>query len=132
MESTVAIVSLGGKQHLVTQGATVVVNKLDSKEGEILDLPDMLSNRTVQAKVVSHQLGKKVNGLKFKAKTRYFKRYGHRQSETTVEVVSIGASSQKAAIETAKPAVKKTVPAKKVTPVINPPTGGKKVTDAKA
>ena len=123
MESTVAIISLGGKQHLVSQGATVVVNKLDSKEGEVLDLPDMLSNRTVQAKVVSHQLGKKVNGLKFKAKTRYFKRYGHRQSQTSVEVVSIGAASQKAT-ETAKPTVKKTTPAKKVTSV-----KAKKVTD---
>src|SRR3989344_2605360 len=127
MESTVAIISLGGKQHLVSQGATVVVNKLDSKEGEVLDLPDMLSNRTVQAKVVSHQLGKKVNGLKFKAKTRYFKRYGHRQSETTVEVVSIGAGSQKAVAETVKPTVKKATPAKKVTAV-----KAKKVTDAKA
>src|SRR3990167_3795433 len=128
MESTVAIISLGGKQHLVSQGATVVVNKLDSKEGEVLDLPDMLSNRTVQAKVVSHQLGKKVNGLKFKAKTRYFKRYGHRQSQTSVEVVSIGVGSQKATTQTAKPAVKKATTAQKTT-VANPPAGGKKVTD---
>jgi|SRR3989344_6774302 len=142
MESTVAIISLGGKQHLVSQGATVVVNKLDSKEGEVLNLPDMLSNRTVQARVISHQLGKKVNGLKFKAKTRYFKRYGHRQTETTVEVVSIesgkvrelrslpatiGAVSQKAVLETTKPTVKKATTAKKVTAV-----KAKKVTDAKA
>jgi large subunit ribosomal protein L21 len=125
MESTVAIISLGGKQHLVSQGATVVVNKLDSKEGETFKLPDMLSNRSVQVKVVSHQLGKKVNGLKFKAKTRYFKRYGHRQSETTVEVVSIGAVTQKAA-ETVKPTVKKAAIAKKATSV-----KAKKVTDAK-
>ena len=107
MESTIAIISLGGKQHLVSQGETVVVNKLTSKEGEILNLPDMLSDRTVQAKVISHQLGKKVNGLKFKAKTRYFKRYGHRQSESTVEVVTLNAVTKKSAVETAKPAAKK-------------------------
>ncbi|MCR4277645.1 MAG: bL21 family ribosomal protein [Candidatus Berkelbacteria bacterium] len=126
MESTVAIISLGGKQHLVSQGATVVINKLDSKEGEVLTLPDMLSNRTVQVKVLTHQLGKKVNGLKFKAKTRYFKRYGHRQSETTVEVVSIGTTTRKSA-ETAKPTVKKATPAKKTTPV-----KAKKATNAKS
>ncbi|MEK7202531.1 MAG: bL21 family ribosomal protein [Patescibacteria group bacterium] len=135
MESIIAIVSLGGKQHLVSQGAKVVVNKLDSVEGEILNLPDMLSDRTVQVKVMSHQLGKKVNGLKFKAKTRYFKRYGHRQQETTVEVISLDATVQKPKVKpvaksvnppavpssgtenktaTKKPATKKLVTAKKV------------------
>lgn len=108
MESTIAIVSLGGKQHLVSQGAKFVVNKLDSVEGEILNLPDMLSDRTVQAKVISHQQGKKVNGLKFKAKTRYFKRYGHRQQETTVEVISLDATVQKPKAEAViKPVAKK-------------------------
>lgn len=125
MESTVAIVSLGGKQHLVSQGAKVVVNKLDSAEGAILKLPDMLSDRTVEAKVVSHQLGKKINGLKFKAKTRYFKRYGHRQNETTIEVVSLDSAVQKPKAESAaKPAIKKTVPTAS--------TGSKKVAAVKA
>jgi large subunit ribosomal protein L21 len=123
MESTIAIVSLGGKQHLVSQGATVVVNKLDAVEGEILDLPDMLANRTVQAKVLSHQLGKKINGLKFKAKTRYFKRYGHRQRETTVEVISLDNPVQKPKIQTEEPVTKKTAPSDL--------TVGKKVATAK-
>lgn len=124
MESTIAIVSLGGKQHLVSQGAKVVVNKLDSAEGEILNLPDMLSDRTVQVKVISHQQGKKINGLKFKAKTRYFKRYGHRQQETTVEVISLDATVQ-------KPKATSTV--KSVAKKVSPPTpaGSKKVATAK-
>lgn len=128
MESTIAIVTLGGKQHLVSQGATVVVNKLDSAEGTILKLPDMLSDRTVEAKVVSHQLGKKINGLKFKAKTRYFKRYGHRQNETTVEVLSLDSVAQKPKAEpTAEPTIKKIATKKPA----SPPVDGKKLVTAK-
>lgn len=114
MNSSVAVISLGGKQHLVSQGATVVVNKLSAKVGEIFVLPDLLGGPTVQAKVLSHQLGKKVNGLKFKAKTRYFKRYGHRQSQTSVEIVSIGSVAEKSGSEPIKPVAKKPMRAKKV------------------
>ncbi len=110
MESTVAIINLGGKQHLVSEGAHVVVNRLAAKEGEVLDLPDLLSDRVVETKVLSHQLGKKINGLKFKAKTRSFKRYGHRQFETTVEVVSIGQAVKPAKTALTKKIVSKIVP----------------------
>lgn len=113
METTVAIVSLGGKQHLVKQGDQLIVNRLLAKEGTVLDLPDILNNRVVQARVLSHHLGKKVNGLKFKAKTRYFKRYGHRQTQTAVEVLSI--SEIKLSLP-AKPVAAKKVTAEK--PVI--------------
>ena len=117
MESTIAIVSLGGKQHLVSQGTRFVVNQLTNKVDETLDLPDLLSDRVVQVRVISHQLGKKVNGLKFKAKTRYLKRYGHRQPESIIEVVSIGGAVVKAPIKTAQPktAKKVAVKVKKVT-----------------
>ena len=123
MDSTIAIVSLGGKQHLVSQGTRFVVNQLTNKVDETLDLSDLLSNRAVRVKVISHQLGKKVNGLKFKAKTRYLKRYGHRQPESTVEVVAIGEAVNPTPLKTAvKPkTAKKTIAAK-----------SKKVTNATA
>lgn len=111
MSSTIAIIELGGKQHLVKQGAKLVVNKLASKEGDTLDLPNMLDGQIVQAKILSHQLGKKVNGLKFKAKTRYFKRYGHRQAQTSVEILSIGERSEPKVAAVKSPA-KKTTPKK--------------------
>ena len=114
MSSTVAIIELGGKQHLVTPGALVVVNRLEAAVGDAVNLSDMLSDKTVQVKVVSHGLGKKVNGLKFKPKTRYLKRYGHRQHQTTVEIVSIGDSkpaAEKAAVAP-KTEVKKAAPKK--------------------
>ena len=121
MESTIAIVSLGGKQHLVSQGTRFVVNQLANNVDETLDLPDLLSTRVVQVKVISHQLGKKINGLKFKAKTRYLKRYGHRQPESTIEVVLIGGAVVKAPLKTARPIIVKKIAVKV-----------KKVTDATA
>ncbi|MEK7171243.1 MAG: 50S ribosomal protein L21 [Patescibacteria group bacterium] len=119
MDSKIAIIELGGKQHLVKEGVLIVVNKLVTPQGESLPLINILNGEAVVAKVVSHQLGKKIHGLKFKAKTRYLKRYGHRQSETTVEVVSIGgkpaavapAPSTKKPVSK-KPEAKKTLVAK--------------------
>jgi len=114
MDSAVAVIELGGKQHLVKTGAKVVVNRLASNEGDTLNLADMLSGQAVQAKVVSHQLGKKINGLKFKAKTRYMKHYGHRQTQTLVEVVSIGAPAIEKKTVAPKVAAKKPVAKKPV------------------
>ena len=93
MSSAVAVIELGGKQHLVRPGARVVANRLGNAEGETFQLVDLLSNQSVQARIVGHELGAKVSGLKFKPKTRYLKRYGHRQQQTVVEIVSIGAST---------------------------------------
>lgn len=105
MEDKVAVIELGGKQHLVKEGSKLVVNSLDSKEGDILELPNLLAGNTIKAKVIAHQLGKKVSGLKFKAKTRYLRRYGHRQHQTIVEVLGVN--------ETKKPTAAATKPAKK-------------------
>ena len=77
----------------------------------------LLGGPTVQAKVLAPQLGKKVNGLKFKAKTRYFKRYGHRQSQTSVEIVSIGSITEMSEPEPIKPVAKKPLRAKKAATV---------------
>lgn len=137
MDSTVAIIDLGGKQHLVSQGARVVVNRLDSKEGEEMNLPDMLSDRTVATRVISHSLGKKVNGLKFKAKTRSFKRYGHRQRETVVEVISIQSSKTQLKNEVAQSVEKQPTMVKKTVTSTDLPSKTvlketKKVVNAKA
>ena len=137
MESMIAIIDLGGKQHLVSQGARVVVNRLATPEGDILKLPDLLSDRIVQTKVVSHTLGKKVNGLKFKAKTRSFKRYGHRQQETLVEVVSIEGLNQKSEIKSKQLPVDQLITTKKVVTTKKPSSNqtkqpAKKVANVKA
>ena len=116
MEKAVAIVELGGHQHLVNEGAFIVVNKINQKEGETFTSPNLLNAHVVSLKVKAHQKGPKISGLKFKAKTRYFKRYGHRQDQTVVEVLSIGAKTAEKTVATVKETVvKKTATKKAVT-----------------
>lgn len=100
-----AVISLAGFQHVVTEGETLTVNRLPQAEGDTVKLKDVLlvvdgDVRTVGAplvpdaivtlKVVTHGKGDKIRVAKFKAKSRYHKVIGHRQPQTTVEVVAIG------------------------------------------
>lgn len=108
-----AVVELGGKQHLVVAGSRVIVNAVDVKVGDSLKLESMLDKTPVTLKVTEHRRGEKINGLKFKNKVRYLKRYGHRQQQTVLEVASVGLKAEpdkdKAPKKTTnkKPAVKK-------------------------
>lgn len=90
--TTWAAINLGGKDHLVTSGGQLKVNRLAAKAGESFEVKDIIAGTPVTLKVVEHILGKKINGLKFKNKVRYTRRYGHRQQLSTVEVVAIGAT----------------------------------------
>lgn len=91
-----AVISLGGKQHLVSAGTHFQVNRLTSKEGESLEAKDILTGQPVKLTVVTHLLGKKINGLKFKNKIRYIRHYGHRQQLSQIEVVSLGQAAKAA------------------------------------
>lgn len=117
-----AIVLVAGAQHLVYQGQKIVVNRLTDEVGATLTIPSMLDNTPVKLKVVSHGLGTKINGLKFKNKVRYIRHYGHRQHQTTLEVIAVGVAAPSAAPAKAE----KT----KTTPVSKPATA-KKPTAAK-
>ncbi|MBI4948453.1 bL21 family ribosomal protein [Candidatus Berkelbacteria bacterium] len=121
MENTntkkIAIIKLNGSQRLVVEGANVSVNRMPNQEGETIVAEDLLHGEKVTLKVKDHSKGEKINGLKFKNKVRYLKRYGHRQLLTNLEVVSIGLKSAKVspkAVEPKKAAEpKKTTKAKK-------------------
>ncbi len=120
MDKVVAIVELGGHQHLVSEGASIVVNKIAQKEGETFNVPNLLNDQSVSLKVKNHQRGPKISGLKFKAKTRYFKRYGHRQEQTVVEVLAIKTKiTEKPTVSVEKVAPKRPV-AKKATAAKKP------------
>lgn len=90
-DKTVAIVTVAGSQHLIYTGQKITVNRITQAADQTLTVPSLLDQTPVTLKVLSHTLGKKVNGLKFKNKVRYIKHYGHRQHQTVLEVVSIGA-----------------------------------------
>jgi large subunit ribosomal protein L21 len=98
-----AIVKTGGKQYKVAVGDIVEVEKLDGEPGAELTFPALLvvddgavttdaaalAKVSVTGKVVSQTKGPKIRIHKFKNKTGYHKRQGHRQKLTRVEVTGI-------------------------------------------
>ena len=100
-----AIVKTGGKQYKVAEGDVIEVEKLDAQPGAEVALPavllvdgatvtheaDKLSTAKITAEVVAHTKGPKIRIHKFKNKTGYHKRQGHRQKLTRVKVTAIEA-----------------------------------------
>jgi large subunit ribosomal protein L21 len=100
-----AIVKTGGKQYKVAVGDVVEVEKLEGEPGAEITLPallvvdgedlttdaDALAKVSVTGKVVEQTKGPKIRIHKFKNKTGYHKRQGHRQKLTRVEVTGITA-----------------------------------------
>ncbi|WP_137814575.1 50S ribosomal protein L21 [Gandjariella thermophila] len=98
-----AIVKTGGKQYKVAVGDVVEVEKLEGEPGTEVTFPvllvvdgsdvtadaDALGKASVTGKVVEHTKGRKIRIHKFKNKTGYHKRQGHRQKLTRVEVTGI-------------------------------------------
>ncbi|MFC1892473.1 50S ribosomal protein L21 [Chloroflexota bacterium] len=99
-----AIIETGGKQYKVSPGQTIDVERLDVAGGNTVDLERVLfiadgDKVTVGiptisgAKVVAtHQgegRGKKIIVFKYKPKTRYRKKTGHRQSYTRLTIDQI-------------------------------------------
>ncbi|MGB6165469.1 MAG: 50S ribosomal protein L21 [Pseudonocardiaceae bacterium] len=98
-----AIVKTGGKQYKVAVGDVVEVEKLAGDPGTEVSLPAVLlvndssvitdavalSAASVRGTVVAQVKGPKIRIHKFKNKTGYHKRQGHRQQLTRVEVTGI-------------------------------------------
>lgn len=100
-----AIVRAGGHQHKVAVGDTLTVDRLAAGPGETVTLPALLlvdgdsitadagalAGAAVTAEVVDHGKGPKIVIHKFRNKTGYHKRQGHRQQLTTLKVTGIDA-----------------------------------------
>ena len=105
-----AIVKTGGKQYKVAEGDVIEIEKLEGDPGAAITLPavllvdgpsvtakaDALAVVTVSGEVVAHTKGPKIIIHKFKNKTGYHKRQGHRQPLTQVKVTGISVGSAKA------------------------------------
>ena len=81
-----AIIKTGGKQYKVREGDILKVEKVSDKK---LLFKDLLSNKKVTATVISEGKSSKVRILKFKAKKRYKRVRGHRQSYSQIKIESI-------------------------------------------
>ena len=109
-----AIIRTGGKQAKVQEGDVIDVELLHV-EGEVEFTPllvvddkgkvfsgrEKMMNAKVVAKVIGASAGDKIDIFKYKAKTGYRRRQGHRQKYTTIEVTKIKAPT------TRKPPAKK-------------------------
>ncbi|WP_020577386.1 50S ribosomal protein L21 [Actinopolymorpha alba] len=98
-----AIVRSGGLQHKVAVGDVLEVNRLAEETGATVELPAVLvvdggsvtsdaaalAKVSVTAEVLGDAKGPKINILKFKNKTGYRRRQGHRQKLTQVKVTGI-------------------------------------------
>ncbi len=110
--SSYAIISLGGKQYRVREGEWLLVDRLRVDEGATIEPrvllvggdgePDLSPSATVTARVVAHELGKKIRIGKYRRRTGYKKHTGHRSKLTRIEIESIGAAKP-AAKSAAKP-----------------------------
>jgi len=98
-----AIVRAGGRQEKVSVGDVVVLDRQAGEPGASLDLPVLLlvdgtavtsdpavlAKANVTAEIVDHHRGPKIDILKYKNKTGYRRRQGHRQDLTAVKVTDI-------------------------------------------
>ena len=129
--SSYAIISLGGKQYRVQEGERLLVDRLRADEGATVEprvllvggngAPDLAPSTTVTARVVGHELGKKIRIGKYRRRTGYKKHTGHRSKLTRIEIESIGAAKRAAKSDAGSTAGKaeakpKAEPAEKAVP----------------
>lgn len=98
-----AIVKAGGRQEKVSVGDVVVIDKQAGEVGDTVTFPTLmlvdgdtvttdpkaLAGKTVTGEILAHTLGRKIRILKFKNKTGYRKRMGHRSKLTEVKITGI-------------------------------------------
>ena len=107
-----AVIKTGGKQHKVKAGDVIEVEKL-VHEGKTLTFQPILvvdddgktyvgaeaAKATVTAKPLGEQKGEKVKIFKYRPKTGYAKRGGHRQLLTMLEIETVTMGAAKKAAE---------------------------------
>ncbi len=99
-----AIIATGGKQYKVSEGDIIKVEKLNAEAGATVTFDQVIAvsddtlkvgadvaNATVAATVMEQGKGKKVIVYKYKRKTGYHKKNGHRQAYTQVKIDKINA-----------------------------------------
>ena len=99
-----AVIKSGGKQHKVSEGEEILLEKLSLDEGEVIEFSEVLAvnkdgnlnvgkplleGAVVKAKVINHLKAKKITVIKMKRRKDYRKKQGHRQNLTKVKIESI-------------------------------------------
>jgi large subunit ribosomal protein L21 len=102
--SKFAVIKLAGSQLKVFEGKQYEVNKLSGEKGDKIEIRDVLlvsdgkdtkigkplvKDAKVELEIISQKKGEKIDGLVYKAKSRYRKKYGSRPKITRVLVKKI-------------------------------------------
>ncbi|MDP0489135.1 MAG: 50S ribosomal protein L21 [Fusobacterium sp. JB021] len=101
-----AVIKTGGKQYKVAEGDVLRVEKLNAEVNETVELTDVLlvangedvkvgtpvvEGAKVAVEILNQGKGEKVINFKYKPKTGYHRKKGHRQLFTEIRVKSINA-----------------------------------------
>ena len=101
-----AVIASGGKQHRVTEGEVLRLEKIEVGAGESVDFDQVLlvangddvkigepvvAGAKVTAEVVKHGRADKVKIIKFRRRKHSMKRQGHRQWYTEVKITGVQA-----------------------------------------
>lgn len=90
-----AIIMQGGKQYTVKKGDEVIVEKIDADIGAKITVPTVMTFDNgkidtkpgkIDATIVEHGKGEKINGFKYKPKNNVRKKFGHRQPYTKIKI----------------------------------------------
>ena len=99
-----AVIKSGGKQHKVSEGEEILLEKISLDEGEVIEFSEVLAvnkdgnlnvgkplleGAVVKGKVMNHLKTKKITVIKMKRRKDYRKKQGHRQNLTKVKIESI-------------------------------------------
>ncbi|MEK9130114.1 MAG: 50S ribosomal protein L21 [Patescibacteria group bacterium] len=103
---SIAIIKTGGKQYKIKEGDVLKIEKINGENGDEVEF-DMvlltsdeagenikigqpfLEGVKIKAEILEQGKNKKITVLKYKAKTRYRKKQGHRQMHTKVKIKEI-------------------------------------------
>ena len=103
-----AVIKSGGKQHKVSEGEEILLEKISVEEGKNVEFSEVLAvnkdgklevgqplleGAIVTGKVVNHLKSKKITVIKMKRRKDYRKKQGHRQNLTKVKIESISYGS---------------------------------------
>lgn len=97
-----AVVKIAHRQYIVEPGKTYAVDKFDGEEGDKVELEvlarsadgdlefgEPVTKGKVVVEIIEQGKGEKVTTNKFKAKSRYRRKSGHRERLTTFKVIEI-------------------------------------------
>jgi len=141
-----AIIRAGGKQAKVQSGDVIEIERVKGDAEELSFAPllvvddkgnavsdrDVLAKALVTAKVLGESQGPKIDIFKYKNKTGYRRRQGHRQKYTQIEITEIKLPGAKAKTTAAKSSEAKTAAAKPTTAKATTAKAAEKPAAAKA